>query len=57
MVTKLVMQYADEGTSSVLAKIHMVTKHMCLNHCFFFSSVLAKILMVTKHKYLSMAVK
>ena len=48
MVTKLVGFSASAISSSVLAKIHMVTKHALDNTDTSSSSVLAKIHMVTK---------
>ena len=48
MVTKLKWFYQERKASSVLAKIHMVTKHNKSNMINASSSVLAKIHMVTK---------
>ena len=48
MVTKLIMGLFLGLSSSVLAKIHMVTKHTAINKANDKSSVLAKIHMVTK---------
>ena len=48
MVTKRSLQYLADWTSSVLAKIHMVTKPMYATAFLPKGSVLAKIHMVTK---------
>ena len=48
MVTKLFHELGNGRKGSVLAKIHMVTKHNMLNHYDRTGSVLAKIHMVTK---------
>ena len=48
MVTKLPIGTMKLDPSSVLAKIHMVTKHNYMLHHNRLSSVLAKIHMVTK---------
>ena len=48
MVTKLCSEYNNLAVGSVLAKIHMVTKHSGRGFANFLSSVLAKIHMVTK---------
>ena len=49
MVTKRFSEYSNPLFSSVLAKIHMVTKHNDILQEFILRSVLAKIHMVTKH--------
>ena len=49
MVTKLLKVFITLCMSSVLAKIHMVTKHDRLVVSWYDRSVLAKIHMVTKH--------
>ena len=48
MVTKLLKILHHQSKRSVLAKIHMVTKHSTFNLFVYSSSVLAKIHMVTK---------
>ena len=57
MVTKLTTNPVFSIASSVLAKIHMVTKHYSVIFAVFPSSVLAKIHMVTKPNVITSAPK
>ena len=57
MVTKLSAFLVEIGKSSVLAKIHMVTKPILLSLFLIFCSVLAKIHMVTKPNVITSAPK